>query len=69
MPTNLHLKFQDSTRDIISFLFFKDLFSSVKQRNTIKFVDIVNGGEQSDLTLDQLQGYKNNYMPEFLCYN
>ena len=33
-----------------------DLFSSTKQRNRIKFIDILNGGEKSDLSLDQLQG-------------
>jgi len=32
-----------------------DIYSSSKKRNQIKFIDILNGGEMSDLTLDQLQ--------------
>jgi len=32
-----------------------DLYASVKSRHPIQFVDIVNGGEKCDLTLDQLQ--------------
>ena len=32
-----------------------DLYSSSKSRHPVKFVDILNGGEKCDLSLDQLQ--------------
>ena len=40
-----------------------DIYSSSKKRNQIKFIDILNGGEMSDLTLDQLQGSFQSFYP------
>jgi len=49
--THLYYSYNNMTHLVIT-----DLYSSTKQRNKIKFIDILNGGEKSDLSLDQLQG-------------